>query len=125
MNETKMSDIIRASMEGVRGFTNADTVIGEPINTPGGVTVIPVSRVTIGIATGGVDYSSKKSFQGENFGGGGGTGMSITPIAFLTVGRNAEVELIPLEVQSDGIERITSLIEDAPNIINRIKDALS
>ncbi len=124
MSETKMSDIIRASMEGIKSFTDMDTVIGNAINTPSGVTVIPISKVTMGIATGGVDYGSKKLSYPQNFGGGGGTGLSITPVAFLTVGRDADINLIHLNTSSD-VEKITSLIEHTPDIIEKIKSVLS
>ena len=125
MSETKMSDIIRASMEGIKSFTDMDTVIGNAINTPSGVTVIPVSRVSMGIATGGVDYGTHRPSSIQNFGGGGGTGLSITPVAFLTVGRDAEVKLIQIDGPEGDVGKITSLIEKSPEIIERIKDALS
>ena len=91
MSESKMSDIIRASLDGIRDMSDMETAIGNAITTPNGVTVIPVSKVTMGIATGGIDYTTKKLTSPQNFGGGGGTGMSITPIAFLTVSPNAEI----------------------------------
>lgn len=125
MSENKMSDIIKASMEGVRSFTDMDTVIGGAINTPSGVTVIPVSKVSMGIATGGVDYGQTKLSSPQNFGGGGGTGLSITPIAFLTVGRNAEINLIHINTASSDVDRISTLIERSPEIIEKIKGALS
>ena len=125
MADTKMSEIIKASMEGVRGFTEADTVIGEAITTPSGVTVIPVSRVTVAIATGGIDYEGKRSLANGNFGGGGGTGLSITPIAFLTVNRDAEIGLVHLQEQESGVGKLASIIEQAPDYINKIKEALS
>ena len=125
MSENKMSDIIKASMDGIRAFTDMDTVIGNAINTPSGVTVIPVSKVTMGIATGGVDYGTRRIPSAQNFGGGGGTGLSITPIAFLTVSQDAEVNLIHLANSDTDVDRITSLIEHSPEIIEKIKDALS
>ena len=82
MSENRMSDIIRASMDSIKSFTDMETAIGNAITTPSGVTVIPVSKVTMGIATGGIDYGDKKQAGGQNFGGGGGTGLSITPTAF-------------------------------------------
>ena len=66
MPENKMSDIIKASMEGIKRFTDMETVIGDAIVTPSGVTVIPVSKVTMGIATGGVDYGSARSSPSQN-----------------------------------------------------------
>lgn len=125
MSETKMSEIIRASLAGIKEFTDLDTVVGGVINTPSGVTVIPISRVTMGIATGGVDYGAKNLRPTQNFGGGGGTGLSITPIAFLTVDSRANVNLIHLKESSGDVERITSLIEHTPDIAKRLRDVLS
>ena len=125
MSQTKMDDIIRASMDGIKSFTDMDTVVGGAINTPSGVTVIPVSKVSMGIATGGIDYGGQKGSIMQNFGGGGGTGLSITPIAFLTVGRDAEINLIHVNSSGTDLDRIASLIEHSPEIIERIKNALS
>ena len=70
MSENKMSDIIRASIEGIKSFTDSETVIGNAITTPNGVTVIPVSKVAMGIATGGLDYGNTRGSTEQNFGGG-------------------------------------------------------
>ncbi len=120
-----MSEIIRASVESIKGFAENDTFMGRAINTPSGVTVIPVSKISMGIATGGVDYSQKKLTLPASFGGGGGTGLSITPIAFLTVSPSSEVNLITLEDRGSDIEKITGLIDRSPEIIEKIKSALS
>ena len=125
MSENKMSDIIKASMDGIKSFTDMETVIGNAITTPSGVTVIPVSKVAMGIATGGVDYGAGRANPSQNFGGGGGTGLSITPIAFLTVGRDAEVSIIHINSSGNEIDRIANLIERSPEIVEKIKDALS
>ena len=125
MSENKMGDIIRASTEGIKNFADMDSVIGTAINTPSGVTVIPVSKVTMGIATGGIDYGEKKNASLQNFGGGGGTGLSITPIAFLTVGREGDVNLISVSSAPTDVDKITTLIERSPEIIEKIKLALS
>ncbi len=125
MSDTKMGDIIRASLDGIKSFTDMDTVIGGAINTPSGVTVIPVSKVSMGIATGGIDYGAAHVGNRQNFGGGGGTGLSITPVAFLTVGRDAEINLIHINSGGGEVDRIASLIEHSPEIIERIKTALS
>ena len=125
MSETKMSDIIRASLDGIRDLTDMETAIGDAITTPSGVTVIPVSKVTMGIATGGIDYATKKLTSPQNFGGGGGTGMSITPIAFLTVSPNAEVGLIPINSPDNEIDKLSRIIERSPEIFAKIKGILS
>ena len=75
MNEKdEMTDLIRASLDGIRDVASSSTVIGNAILTPSGVTVIPVSRVSCGFLTGGVDLYPKKSDKPQNFGGGGGSG---------------------------------------------------
>ena len=126
MSESKMSDIIKASVEGIKGLTDMETTVGTPIQTPSGVTVIPVSKVSIGFATGGLDLGSKKIIRDQNFGGGGGTGVSITPVAFLTVSENSEVNLIPITgTSAPGLDQALSLIEKSPEIIQKIKDALT
>jgi sporulation protein YtfJ len=125
MSETKMSDIIRASLDGIRDMTDMEAAIGDAITTPNGVTVIPVSRVTMGIATGGIDYATKKLTAPQNFGGGGGTGMTITPIAFLTVSPNAEVGIIPISSADNDIDKLVRLVDRSPDIISKIKGILS
>lgn len=126
MAEHHMSDLIRTSLDSLRDFTGADTFIGEAIDTPSGVTVIPVSRVTIAFATGGVDYGTRRISQGQNFGGGGGTGVTITPIAFLTVNTAQDVRLVPIEPSGieNTVEKVVGLIEKAPELIGKIKQIL-
>ena len=121
-----MSDIIRTSLDGIKEYTTPDAAFGSAIHTPSGVTIIPVSKITLGFASGGLDYSGKRSPGDKSFGGGGGTAMSVTPIAFIAVGKNAEVSMIPIDDGgSSGIDRIVSLIERSPDIIERIKEILS
>ena len=120
-----MSDIIRASLDGIRDMTDIEAAIGQAITTPNGVTVIPVSKVTMGIATGGIDYATKKLTYPQNFGGGGGTGMSITPIAFLTVSPTAEIGLISISSADNDVDKIVRVLDRSPEIISKIKGILS
>ena len=120
-----MSEMIKASLDGIRGFTSSELSVGAAIKTDSGVTVIPVSKVSVGFATGGLDYGSKKLLSDKNFGGGGGTGISVTPVAFLTVNKSAEVDLIRVGAQDAPIERLVSLIEHSPEIFEKIKSSLS
>ncbi len=120
-----MSEIIKSSLDGIKSFTNIDTAVGSPIITPSGVTVIPISKVTVGFASGGVDFMGNKSFSEQSFGGGGGTGVSVTPIAFLTVGTNSEINLINVGGNSGGLDHALSVIERSPEIIKKIKETLS
>ena len=120
-----MGELIKASIEGLKSITDTDTVIGDPIHTPSGVTIIPVSKLSVGFAGGGFDLKNRKNEPIANLGSGSGSGISITPIAFLTVGQNSEVNLIYINQSSDtSAAKITSLIEKSPTIIQKIKDAL-
>lgn len=121
-----MSDIIRASLDGIRDFADINTSVGAPILTESGVTVIPISKISIGFATGGVDFGNKKILPNQSFGGGGGTGVSVTPIAFLTVDKSSKINLIRLnESTAATVDRALSVIENAPSIIGKIKDVFS
>ena len=126
MAENKMSDIIKSSLDGIKNFTDVDMGVGNAIETPSGVTIIPISKISVGMATGGVDYGTKKLVGTQNFGGGGTTGVSVTPMAFLTVNRDAEVNLITLDGGGESdVSKITSLIERTPELIEKIKNALT
>ncbi len=131
MADNKFSDIINASLQKVKEFANSETVIGEPISV-GGTTIIPVSRITMGFASGGVDYAGKKQREAapnraNNFGGGGGTGVNITPIAFLVISESGTTELLPITGYDEGssVEKIASLIERSPDILSRLRDVFT
>ena len=124
--ENKMSEIIKTSLEGIRDFTTPDAAFGSAINTPSGVTIIPVSKITLGFASGGLDYSGKCNINDKSFGGGGGTAMSVTPIAFIAVRKNGEISMIPINNGGESsVDRMISLIERSPEIIDKIKGSLS
>jgi len=127
-NETKLQDIIRTSLENIRNLVDANTVIGNPINTESGVTIIPISKVSVGFATGGLDYAVKNepvnSVKPKNFGGGGGTGISVVPVGFLVVKPEGIVEMIDVgaKAPSNPVGQITDLIDRSPAIIAKIKE---
>ena len=122
---SEMNDIIKTSLEGIKTFANVDTVIGNPINTPNGVTIIPVSKVTVGFVGGGVDYSSKKVAANQNFGSGSGTGVSVTPLAFLTVNTDSSINLSPMNESGNNIDKVVTLLEHSPEIIEKLKGILT
>ena len=125
-NENKIPEIIRSSMESIRSMVDANTVIGDPIATETGTTIIPISKISIGIASGGVDYNPKKDAQPrpQNFGGGGGTGLTVAPIGFLVIDRYGAVEFININQKGkpDPVDQIADFVERTPDIIAKIKD---
>ena len=129
-NENKIPEIIRSSLENIRSMVDANTVVGEPIVTNPGTTIIPISKISVGIASGGVDYAPKQehaSARPQNFGGGGGTGMSVVPVGFLVVDNRGDVEFINVGMKGkpDPVDQIADFVERTPDIIAKIKDIFS
>lgn len=107
--DTLMSD----TMEKVRQFVDANTVVGTPIQAEG-VTIIPISRVSMGFASGGADFTTKnqKPDADNCFGGGGGAGVNVTPVAFLIV-HGDNVRLMPLYPPAyTTVDRVVELVPD-------------
>ncbi len=129
-SENKIPEIIKSSLENVRSIVDANTIIGEPILTQTGTTIIPISKVSVGVATGGVDYNSKKDSQPtrqQNFGGGGGTGVTMAPVGFLVIDSDGDVEFINIGMKGkpDPVDQIADLVERTPDIIAKIKKIFS
>ena len=106
------------SVDKIRDLVDANTVIGTPIQVGDGVTLIPVSKVSYGFASGGTDLPTQK--PGDLFGGGAGAGIHITPVAFLTV-KDGEINLLPVVSKPDSVDRLISLIPDAVDKISKRK----
>ncbi|MBR7111494.1 MAG: sporulation protein YtfJ [Clostridia bacterium] len=127
-NENKMQDMIRTSLENIRAMVDANTVVGTPIETPAGTTIIPISKISVGYASGGTDSSSKKEGGAKAlFAGGGGTGLSVQPVCFIAVDATGDVEVLPLAAgkECDTVELIAGLIERTPDILSHIKGFFS
>ena len=122
---SELSDIIKSSLEGIKELNDVNSIIGDTINTPSGVSIIPVSKITVGFIGGGADYGQKKLTSSQNFGGGSGTGISITPMAFLTIDKSGAVNLISITKDSTGTDRVISLLEQTPDILRRFKGSLN
>ena len=117
----KINEIMTAALDKIRSLADAQTIIGAPISTPGGPTVIPVSKVSVGFASGGLDYNGKAPEKAKNFGGGGGTGISVTPVAFLVISPTGAVEMLSVNTAADPVEKIASLVDKTPDIVERLK----
>ena len=126
MSEQDFGEILSVSLDKIRSMADAETVVGHPICAPGGLTVIPVSRISMGLATGGLGTPAKKE-NAHNFGAGGGTGMNITPIAFLMISGDGSSELLPGRDpdEKDTVGQVTDLIEKSPEILRKIKQVFS
>ena len=119
INEKKnaISAMMEASMGKIREMVDSNTVVGQPITTPDGVTIIPVTKVSIGYGSGGSDFAMGSKQPDNCFGGGAGGSVKITPIAFLII-RDGNVRMLPVaEPASTSMDR---LIEQVPDLLDRI-----
>ena len=131
-NTNKLGDFAKTTLDSVRSMLDANTVIGDPVETSNGVTIIPISKITVGYASGGLDYSKKNAdARPNNFGGGGGTGVSVTPVALIVVGSDGNVNVLNVNSSStqasttDAVSQIVGLIERSPELIEKIKATFS
>ncbi len=109
MAEKSAGAILTSTIEKIRDLVDTSTIIGEAIYAEGGTTIIPVSKVTYGFASGGADFPSKSNK--ELFGGGGGAGVTITPVAFLVI-NNGEVTLKHITAYDNAAERVVNLVPE-------------
>ncbi len=109
MAEKSAGAILASTIEKIRELVDTSTIIGEPIYAEGGTTIIPVSKVTYGFASGGADFPSKSTK--ELFGGGGGAGVTITPVAFLVIS-GGEVTLKHITAYDNAAERVVNLVPE-------------
>ena len=118
-NERKnnsLTELMEASMSKIRDMVDSNTIIGEPIQTPDGVTLIPVSRLSFGFGCGGGDYGK----QGQtNFGGGGGAGVKIDPVAFLVI-KDGVTRVMPVAVPP--ISTVDRVIDLVPQVMDRVEN---
>ena len=114
MAEHPIEGMMGVTMEKIRQLVDANTIIGEPI-TVDGATIIPISRVTFGFASGGSDVGAKTNKQ--MFGGGTGGGVTITPMAFLIV-RNGDVKLIQVQSYNNTADRLVGMVPDVMDTVS-------
>ncbi len=111
MSEHPINSLMDTTMKKIKELVDANTIIGDPITTPDGTTIIPVSKVTYGFASGGSDLPTKKDNR-ECFGGGSGAGVTIQPIGFLTISKG-NIKMIPIEKYDGPVDRIVGMIPEA------------
>lgn len=116
MSESNIKGIMDITMEKLRAMVDADTIIGTPV-TVGAVTLVPVSKVSFGVASGGSDFASNKT-QAGLFGGGGGAGVTINPIAFIAV-NGESVKMLPVYNEPSGVERAIAM---TPELIDKVRE---
>ena len=109
-----LRDVMNSTMEKVREMMDANNIVGAPITTPDGVTLIPISRVSFGFGSGGGDYGKQGK---DNFGGGGGAGVKIDPVAFLVI-KDGTTRVMPVAVPP--VSTVDRIVDMAPDIVDKI-----
>ncbi|ACV62921.1 sporulation protein YtfJ [Desulfofarcimen acetoxidans DSM 771] len=115
--------LMKTAMESIKEMVDVNTIVGDPVETPDGNVIIPISRVACGFAAGGGEFEAGGNGENEQsipgFGGGSGAGVSVQPVGFLVVGQG-QVRLLPV----DGNALYDRIIDMAPQIINQIQTML-
>ncbi len=120
MKDQSASGILATAIEKIKDMVDCQTIIGETIDAGDGIKVIPISKVTYGFASGGSDFPTKTSK--ELFGGGGGAGVTISPVAFLVIkGGDVSVKYIS-EGAENTAERIIGMV---PDVVNKVTDVVA
>jgi sporulation protein YtfJ len=118
IKEKSASGILATSIEKLREVVDVSTIIGKPIEF-GDVKIIPVSKVSYGFASGGSDFPSKGNQ--ELFGGGGGAGVTITPVCFLVI-KGDEISVKHISTEESSVERVVGMV---PDLIDKVSSTVN
>ncbi len=120
MKDQSASGILATAIDRIKEMVDCQTIIGDTIDAGEGVRIIPISKVTYGFASGGSDFPTKTSK--ELFGGGGGAGVTISPVAFLVI-KDGDVSVKYVsEGAENSAERIISMV---PDVVNKVTDVVT
>lgn len=119
MSSNKVNDLLGVSMDKIKQMVDVNTVVGDPVTTPDGTTVIPISRVNYGFAAGGSDLPSKSQPAGGLFAGGSGAGVTVSPVAFLSI-HNGNVRVIQIEPYFSPVDRVLEKIPDIADMLSSL-----
>lgn len=139
MTSHPIENIMKTTMENIKDMIDVNTVVGDPVNTATGATIIPLSKVSFGFVSGGGEYGEEKKSQGmasvnagtasgednNPFAGGSGAGVSVSPVAFLIVaGDQIKMLAVDHDTTLDRVvELVPQLITDVQNIVTKSKNS--
>jgi sporulation protein YtfJ len=118
MDNNPIGELMQTTMENVKNILKVDTVVGDPIYTPDGITLVPISKVSVGFGGGGVEFGNKKAGDAKPYGGGNATGVKIDPIGFLVI-KDSTVRMVNVTPPaSNTVDRIIDLV---PQVMDRVE----
>lgn len=117
MDNNPISQLMQTTMENVKNVLKVDTVVGDPIITPDGITLVPISKISLGFGGGGVEFNSKKTGTDRPYGGGNATGVKIEPIGFLVI-KEGTVRMI--NVTPPAGNTVDRIIDMVPQVMDRV-----
>ncbi len=117
----KLPNMLETTIQKIKEMVDVNSVIGQPIQTPDGVTIIPVSKVSVGFGGGGSDFANKNG--NEPFGGGAGGGVKVTPLCFLIV-KDGNVRMMSVpEPANSTADRVVEMIPDTLDKLSAFLDS--
>ena len=120
MAEHPIQGLMNVTMDKIRQMADSNTIIGKPIKTDDGTTILPVSRISFGFASAGTDFDGKNAANKDLFGGGSGAGVNIQPVAFLVV-KDGCVRTLQLSDGSNTIDRALTML---PELVDKVSALL-
>ncbi len=121
MSEHPINGLMDTTLEKIKSMVDVNTIIGQPITSPDGTIIIPVSKVSYGFASGGSDIRAKKENVAPGFGGGSGAGVTINPVGFLAIIKG-DVKFVPISNYDGPADRIVGMV---PDLFDKVKDIFS
>ena len=113
--ENKLNEMMTAAMDKVRNMADTNTIVGQPITTPDGVTLIPISKISVGFGSGGGDYGKPAR---DGFGGAAAAGVKIDPVAFLII-KDGVTRVMPVAVPP--VSTVDRIVEMVPDVMDRVE----
>lgn len=121
MSQRPINELVDIAMGKLREMVDSNTIIGQPIEMPNGVTAVPVCKITVGYASGGSDLNPRAKTDKELFGGGTGGGISVTPVAFLVTSKEG-VKLL----QMDSVGRTAdNIVRAVPDVLDKVSGIIA
>ena len=121
MDKNPIGELMQTTMDNVKNMLKVDTVVGDPIVTPDGITLVPISKISVAFGGGGVEFGNKKTTGERPYGGGNATGVKVDPIGFLVI-KEGTVRMI--NVTPPASNTVDRIIDMVPQVMDRV-DAFS